>query len=392
MRGLLDGVRVLDLSRVLAGPFAARVLAEMGADVVKVEFPPGDWARTTSPHLGERSLYFSSVNTGKRGVALDPTTEEGRRRLDGLLAAADVVVENFRPRAAGELGLLPDQLLDRHPRLVVVTVSGFARDSDRAEEPAYDVSIQAEAGLMSVTGEPGGPPVRAGVPVSDLVAGLWAALGAASGLVARAASGHGVHIEVPLLDATLPLLSYMASSALHLGVEPPKVGSGHHVITPYGAFQTRDGWVVIAVLADKFWPNLCAALGLDGIGPDVRPELARNQARMAVRDEVESAVAAAVAPLTTAEAMARLAAAGVPHAPVLGLLDALSSPYVRHRGIVCTVEAPEGNYGVVQGPLHDGRPRRPAPALGQHTDEVLSDWGVDGEDHRPAAAGEGHRG
>jgi crotonobetainyl-CoA:carnitine CoA-transferase CaiB-like acyl-CoA transferase len=390
MRGLLDGVRVLDLSRVLAGPFGAQILAEMGADVVKVEFPPGDWARTTSPHLGPRSLYFSSVNTGKRGVALDPATEEGRQRLDGLLAAADVVVENFRPQAARELGLLPDQLLARHPHVVLVTVSGYARDSERAGEPAYDVSIQAEAGLMSVTGEPGGGPARAGVPISDLVAGMWAALGAASGLVARSASGRGVHIEVPLLDATLPLLSYMASSALHQGVDPPKVGSGHHVITPYGAFQTRDGWVVIAVLADKFWPKLCVALGLNAIGPGVRPELARNEARMAARAEVESAVAEAVAPLTTAEAMARLAAGDVPYAPVLGLLDALSSPYVQSRGILCMVDAPEGPYGVVQGPLHDGRPRRPAPALGQHTEEVLSDWV--GRKPGQAVAGEGHGG
>jgi crotonobetainyl-CoA:carnitine CoA-transferase CaiB-like acyl-CoA transferase len=389
MRGLLDGVRVLDLSRVLAGPFGAQVLAEMGADVVKVEFPPGDWARTAGPHLGDRSLYFSSVNTGKRGVALDPATEEGRRRLDRLLGATDVVVENFRPQAAGELGLLPDQLLTRHPQAVIVTVSGYARDSDRSGEPAYDVSVQAEAGLMSVTGEPGGQPVRAGVPISDLVAGMWAALGAVSGLVARGRTGRGVHVEVPLLDATLPLLSYMAPSALHQGVDPPKVGSGHHVITPYGAFQTGDGWVVIAVLADKFWPRLCAALGLDAIGPSVRPELARNEARMAVRAEVEAAVAQAVAPLTTAEAMARLAAGEVPHAPVLGLLDALSSPYVRSRGILCTVDAPEGRYGVVQGPLHDGRRRRPAPAFGEHTEEVLSDWGGQRRDQEVAQEDQG---
>jgi crotonobetainyl-CoA:carnitine CoA-transferase CaiB-like acyl-CoA transferase len=376
MSGLLDGVRVLELARVLAGPFGGQVLAEMGADVVKLEFPAGDWARTTSPHLDGRSLYFSSVNTGKRGVVVDPATVEGKRRLEGLLGAADVVVENFRPPAAADLGLLPDQLLARHPRVVLVTVSGYARESARSGEPAYDVSIQAEAGLMSVTGEPGGRPARAGVPISDLVAGMWAALAAVSGLVSRGRTGRGVHLEVPLLDATLPLLSYMAPAALHHGIDPPPVGSGHHVITPYGAFQTRDGWVVVAVLADKFWPKLCDALGLGGLAPAVRPELGSNQARLAVRGEVESTVAEAMAPLTTAEALARLGTAGVPHAPVLGLLGALRSPYVQTRGIVCTVDAPEGSYDVVQGPLHDGRTRRPAPALGEHTDEVLADWGV----------------
>ncbi|MDQ1496719.1 MAG: hypothetical protein QOI86_59 [Actinomycetota bacterium] len=376
MIGLLDGVRVVDLSRVLAGPFGTQVMAEMGADVVKVEFPSGDSARTTGPHIGERSLYFSSVNTHKRGVVVDPKTEAGRRQLDGLLGVADVVIENFRPTAAGELGLLPEQLHARHPSLVIVTVSGYARSSARADEPAYDVVIQAEAGLMGVTGQPDGPPARAGVPVSDLVAGMWAALAAVSGLVARGRTGKGVHAEVPLLDATLPLLSYMAPAALHLEADPPKVGSGHHVITPYGAFETKDGWVVIAVLADKFWPSLCRALRLEALAPDVRPDLVCNQGRLAARVEVESAVTEAMASLTAAEAQGRLAAQGVPNAPVLGLLAALSSPYVVNRELVQWIETQQGGYSVVQGPLNDGRPRRPAPALGEHTDEVFADWGV----------------
>lgn len=377
MIGLLEGIRVLDLSRVLAGPFGTQVMAEMGADVVKVEFPSGDVARATGPHLGERSLYFSSVNTHKRGVVVDPRTAAGRRQLDGLLSAADVVVENFRPKAARELGLLAEQLHARHPSLVVVTVSGFARASERADEPAYDVVVQAEAGLMAVTGEPGRAPVRAGVPISDLIAGMWAALAAAAGLVQRSRTGNGVHAEIPLLDATLPLLSYMAPAALHLGADPPKVGSGHHVITPYGAFETKDGWLVIAVLADKFWPSLCEALGLKQLAPEIRPELLRNAGRLSARGEVEGAVAEALASLTLRQAQDRLGSAGVPHAPVLGLLAALSSPYVTSRRLVQWVDTPEGSYGVVQGPLNDGLPRRPAPDLGQHTDEVFADWGVE---------------
>ncbi len=309
-------------------------------------------------------------------MAIDPRTDEGRRRLAALLGAADVLVENFRPPAARELGLVAIELLARYPRLVIVTVSGYASTSERAGEGAYDVSIQAEAGLLSITGEPGGRPARAGVPVSDLAAGLWAALAAVSGLVSRSTTGRGVHLEVPLLDATLPLLSYMAPAAVHHGVDPPKVGSGHHVITPYGAFETKDGWVVVAVLADKFWPGLCRALDLDALAPDRRPELVSNEARLAVRAEVETAVADAAARLTTAEALARLARAEVPHAPVNGLLAALSSPYVAGRGIVRQVESPEGPYSVVQGPLHDGRPRRAAPGLGEHTGEVLADWVV----------------
>ncbi|MDQ3972737.1 MAG: CoA transferase, partial [Actinomycetota bacterium] len=180
-QGLLSGVRVVDLSRVLAGPFAAQVLAEMGADVIKVEQPTGDPARGIGPHVDGRSLYFSALNTGKRGVALDLADPSGRAGLDALLASADIVVENFRPAAASALGCDPASLLVRHPGLTVVTVSGYARGSQRADSPALDLTVQAESGIMSVTGEPGGPPVRAGVPVGDLAAGLWAALAAAAG-------------------------------------------------------------------------------------------------------------------------------------------------------------------------------------------------------------------
>lgn len=378
LTGLLDGVRVLDLSRVLAGPFAGQVLAEMGADVVKVELSAGDPARTVGPHVAGRSLYFSAVNTGKRGVQLDLARAGDRDRLEALIGAADVVLENFRPSAAEHVGVLAAQLLARHPRLIVVTVSGYARSSDRADRGTYDVAIQAESGVMSVTGEPGRLPVRAGVPVSDLTAGLWAAFAVAAGLVARDRTGQGRHIDVPLLDATLPLLSYMATTASHTGVEPGKVGSGHHSIVPYRAYPTRDGSVVVAALTDKFWPALARAVPLGQIAD--RPELLRNEGRLAARDEVDRAVAEALSPLSTAEAVERLEAEGVPCAPVLGVLEALKTDYVRARRLAVDVDSPEGPYTVVQGPLRAGRPPRPAPGLGEHTEEVLAEWtGTPGE-------------
>ncbi len=375
MEGLLDGVRVVDLSRVLAGPFAAQILAEMGADVVKVEPPQGDPARGVGPHMKARSLYFSSLNTGKRGVVLDLASAADRRALDALLASADAVVENFRPEAARRLGCLPADLLRRHPHLVVVSVTGYARESSRAEEGSYDVIAQAESGIMALTGEPERPPVRAGVAVSDLAAGLWAALAVAAGLFARSRDGRGRAVEVPLLDAAVSLLSYVGTAALGTGEEPGPVGSGHHSVTPYGAFRASDGWVVIAVIGDKFWPALCTALDLeDMVG---RQELRSNAQRLAARAEVEAAVAERVAALTVDEAVERLQRSGVPHAPVRALLDALAAPYVRERGIVAEVETPEGSYPLIQGPLRSGDAPRPAPALGEHTaavlDEVLSE-------------------
>ncbi|MGH9039188.1 MAG: CaiB/BaiF CoA transferase family protein [Acidimicrobiia bacterium] len=368
--GLLDGFVVIDLSRVLAGPYAGQVMAEMGADVIKVELPGGDPSRAIGPHLDGRSAYFSSLNTGKRGVCLDLRTEAGRRALEALVARGDVVLHNFRPSIARDLGLDPPTLLGRHPDLVVVTVASYAGDSDRAEEPAFDLTIQAETGIMAVTGEPGRPPVRAGVAASDLVTGLWAAFGAVAALLARARGAGGRHVEVPMVDATLPLLSYLATTALVTGRDPGKVGSGHHSVRPYGAFPVADGWIVIAVLADKFWPPLCDALDLGGAKADAR--FATNAGRLRFSAEVEAAVVDGLRNLTLDEAAGRLTRAGVPHAPVLGLLDALSTPYVRHRGLVADLAVPEGSYRVVQGPLRTpGAQPRPAPALGEHTEEVL---------------------
>lgn len=366
---LLDGIRVVDLSRVLAGPYAGQVMAEMGADVIKVESPEGDPARAIGPHVDGRSVYFSSLNTGKRGVVLDLRTPPAHEALEALLAAADVTLHNFRPSTAARLGLDPPSLLAGHPSLILVTIAGHAGGTPSADEGAYDLTIQAETGLMAVTGEPGRPPVRAGVAVSDLVTGLWAVLGAVAGLFARDRGQGGRHVEVPMIDATLPLLSYIASSALSTGREPEKVGSGHHTVYPYGAYPAADGWMAIAVLSDKFWPRLCNALGLETLGSD--PRLATNQGRRARMHEVDATLTATLSRLPLEEADRRLREAEVPHARVRGILDALATPYVRSRGIVAEVRTPEGSYGVVGGPLRSDRPLRPAPGLGEHTEEVL---------------------
>ncbi len=369
MKGLLDGVRVVDLSRVLAGPFAGQVMAEMGADVIKVEPPEGDMARGIGPHIDGQSLYFAALNTGKRGIVLDLATGPGRRGLEALLDTADILVENYRPGALEKLGLVPEALIERHPRLVVSTISPYARGSDREGEGSFDLIAQAESGIMSLTGEPGGDPVRAGVAISDLAAGLWAALGAVAGYARAMRTGRGSHIEVPLHDAAMNLLSYVATSAMGTGVDPGPVGSGHHNIVPYRAFATSDGWVVLAVIGDKFWPRLCEAIGLRELAE--REDLRTNAQRTVAREEVDAAVAAALSQLTSEQALDRLGSAGVPHAPLNTVLQAVASPYVAATGMVAEVMAPAASYRVIQGPLRDGTAPKPAPRLGEHTAEVM---------------------
>lgn len=370
MSGFLEGVRVVDLSRVLAGPFGGQLMAEMGADVIKVESPGGDPARAVGPHLDGRSVYFSCLNTGKRGVVLDLMSPAGKAGLEALIATSDVVLHNFLPASADALGVAPEALLGRHPNLVVVSVSGYSHFSSRGAEPAFDLTIQAETGVMSVTGERGRPPVRAGVPISDLIAGMWAAFGAVSALFARDRGAGGAYVEVPMVDATLPLLSYMASTAVHTGVDPEPVASGHHSLCPYGGFPTADGWIVVAILADKFWPRLCDALDLAELKAD--PGLATNAGRKARADEVETALAKVLGTMSTAAAEARLARAEVPNAPVRGILEALGTPYVRSRDIVASIATPEGPYTLIRSPLRVDRSPSPAPALGEHTVEVLT--------------------
>jgi crotonobetainyl-CoA:carnitine CoA-transferase CaiB-like acyl-CoA transferase len=370
MSPLLDGVRVIDIARVLAAPFAARVLAEMGADVIKVEFGSGDPALGIGPYRDGRSLYFATFNSGKRGVWVDLRTEEGLEDLHRLLSTADVMIENFRGSTAASIGLDLPSLAARYPRLIVTSVTSYARDSSRGEEGVFDLIAQAESGVISLTGEPGRPPVRAGIAISDLAAGMWAVSATLGALFVRERTGEGRQVEVPMLDSTVPLLSYIATAALETKTNPGPVGSGHHSASPYGAFPTSDGWVVIAALADKFWAPLCDALGLSDLSR--RHDLATNAGRAAHRDEVDPAIAAATAGMRTDQLLSILRGADVPHAPVNKVLDALSSPYVAERGMLEMIPWPGGDYGVPVTPLHEkGAELRPAPEMGEHNEELF---------------------
>ena len=363
----LDGIRVIDASRVLAGPFATMLLADLGADVIKVEPPDGDETRTWGPPwwgdpAERRSAYFASVNRNKRSVVLDLRAEVGRDLLHRLLETADLLVHNYRPATAGRLGLETDALRARHPRLVVASIGGFpGADADR---PAYDLLAQAVSGLMSVTGEPDGPPTKVGVAVLDLLAGLECALGALAALVGRGRVGS---VEVSLVELGVASLANVLGNHLASGAEPARHGNAHPNIVPYQAFTASDGEIVVAVGNDRQFAALLAVLGVeDGDG-----RFATNPARLERRGEVTSLLEGAIARRGRDELLSALAAVDVPAGPVNRVSEAVAmlerdEPWTQEIDGVRTAPNPIRLDGA-RLPA-----RLPPPRLGQDTADVLA--------------------
>jgi crotonobetainyl-CoA:carnitine CoA-transferase CaiB-like acyl-CoA transferase len=364
----LDGIRVADLSRVLAGPFATMLLADLGADVVKVEPPDGDETRGWGPPwwgdpADGRSAYFASVNRNKRSIVLDLRSDAGRAVLDRLLDASDLLVHNYRPATAARLGVEADRLRARHPRLVVASVGGFAgADADR---PAYDLLAQAVSGLMSVTGEPNGPPTKVGVALLDLVAGLECAVGALAALVG---SGQGRAVSVSLVEAGVGSLINVLGNHLVTGVEPERHGNAHPNIVPYRPFRAADGDLVIAVGNDAQFARLCEVLGL---GHDGR--FGTNADRLERRDELEEELATRISVWGRDALLSALEAADIPAGPVNGVGEAVAMMERAHGG--SWLDVADG-IRLAPSPIRvDGERatvRRPPPRLGEHTDEVLA--------------------
>ena len=361
----LDGIRVIDVSRVLAGPFATMLLADLGADVIKVEPPEGDETRAWGPPwVGDpddrRSAYFCSVNRNKRGIVLDLRTDDGRATLDRLLADADVLVHNYRPTTAARLGLEADALAARHPRLIVASVGGFpGADADR---PAYDLLAQAVSGLMSITGEPGGPPMKVGVALLDLMAGLEMAVGALAALVGRGSAGPR-RVQVNLIEAGLTSLINVLGNQL-AGSPPTRHGNAHPNIAPYQPFEARDGHLVIAVGNDGQFRRLLSVLGLADDG-----RFATNPQRVASREELAAWLGEAIAPWERAALVTALAAVDVAAGPVSSVAEAVDMMGAEWIQEVGGVSVPPSPIHIGEGVL---RARRPPPLLGQHTDEVLA--------------------
>jgi len=378
-RGALAGVRVLDLSRVLAGPYCAMTLGNLGADVVKVERPGGgdDTRSWGPPFVGGEAAYYLSCNSSKRGLAVDLAREDGRALVRALAARADVLVENYKAGAAEVWGLGYDSLAAAHPALVYCSIKGFHPDGPYRDRPGYDFIAQALGGIMSVTGEPGGEPARLGVAIVDITAGLYAATGILAALHARVVSGRGQRVEINLLDAAAGWLANLGQSYLATGVTPGRYGNAHPTIVPYQTFEAAGGHVAVAVGNDGQWRKLCAAIERSALGEDAR--YATNPGRVGLRDELVPDLAATFATRPASAWVERLTGAGVPCGAVNTVADVFETPGLLGPAMLATLPHPTaGSLRVVNTPigLSDSQvgPRLAPPTLGQHSGEVLAEW------------------
>ncbi len=374
--GPLAGLTVLDLTRVLSGPYCTMLAADMGARVIKIEHPVrGDDTRAWGPPFAKgESAYYLSVNRNKESVALDYTTAGGRAVLDALIARADVVVENFRPGTLDARGLGYADLSARHPRLIYVSISGFGHTGPRRDEAGYDAVIQAEGGLMSITGTPDGPAVRLGVAVADIAAGMFAFQGLLLALIARGTTGRGQHVDVALLDAVTSLLTYQAGRYFVTGESPDRLGNRHATIVPYNTFETGEGVIVLAVGNDDQFRRFCQVAALPDLADD--PRFRTNAGRVEHHDALHPLITSALAG-RSAEAWADLLrSAGVPCGAVRSIADALGDPQSVARAMVETTTHPTiGALPVLGVPTKlsatPGAVRSAPPLLGQHTRDVL---------------------
>ncbi|OZI76559.1 CaiB/BaiF CoA transferase family protein [Bordetella genomosp. 2] len=377
----LDGITILDLSRVLACPFASMILAELGATVIKVEQPGGgDETRGFEPRVqgphGAESAYYLAFNRSKQSITVNFRHPEGQALIRRLAEQADVVVENFPVGTLAKYGLDRDHIAPGNPDLVYCSCTGFGMTGPYAGRKGYDTVFQAMGGIMSLTGERGGGPVKPGLPVADLTSGLWVAIGILAALTGRERSGRGCHLDFSMLDGQVGLLSLAAARYFALGEVPPRMGTEHPGRVPSAAFECRDGkWVQITG-SDQHWKPLCELLGLAAWRDDAA--LARNAERVVRRDEVMRGLAAAIATLDRDELCARCDAAGVPAGPILSVDEIMADPHVRARGMVREYEHPQlGRFGAVPVPFkfdgYDDPGLERPPLLGEHTRQVLAE-------------------
>jgi len=376
--GPLEGTFVLDLTRVLAGPYCTMLLADLGARVVKVEAPErGDDARQIGPFVGGVSAYFLSLNRGKQSIALDLREEADRAIFEKLLAKADVLVENFRPGVMERLGLGFSQLHARLPRLVVASTSGFGQTGPYARRPAYDVVVQAMGGIMSLTGHPGGPPTRVGTSTGDITAGLFTALGILAALCERAQTGMGRHVDVAMLDCQVATLENAIARYVATGEVPGPLGSRHPSIAPFQAFATGDGHLVVAAGNDALFAKLAALLGRPELTED--PRFRSNEERTRNVAALAGELAPVFATRSTDAWLAALEEGGIPCGPLNDVAQVLADPQVRARNMVVTALDPDagrvtlaGNPVKLSG-VEDPETRGPAPRLDEHREALLAE-------------------
>jgi formyl-CoA transferase len=392
----LDGIKVLDLSRVLAGPWCTQILADLGADVVKIERPGvGDDTRTWGPPFlkdaqgrdTDQASYFTACNRNKRSVTIDMATPEGRQLLLQMAAQADIVVENFKTGGLKQYGLDHESLRALHPRLIYCSITGFGHDGPHANRAGYDLMIQATSGMMSITGrpdeEPGGGPLRVGVALTDLFTGVYAATAILAAIEVRHRSGEGQHIDMALLDVGMAILANQASAFLNTGVAPQRQGNSHPSLAPYQDFHTKDGAMLLAIGNNGQFARFCDAAGYPDWASDTR--FATNTLRVRNREALIAQMEAVTRTRTTAEWIALLEDKAVPCGPINNIAQAFDDAQVKARGLAVTLprDVGDGITGItcVASPLRLAATppvlRHAPPALGQHTQEVLAELGLD---------------
>jgi crotonobetainyl-CoA:carnitine CoA-transferase CaiB-like acyl-CoA transferase len=372
----LDGIRVIDLTRVVAGPFCTMMLGDMGAEVLKIEEPEhGDDTRGWAPFIDGSGSFYLALNRSKKSVALNLKTPEGAATLRRLLSSADVLVENFRPGSLAQLGFGFADVAALNPRLVYCSITGYGQTGPRALLPGYDAVIQGEAGLMDVTGSPAGEPMRVGVAITDYLAGLYAMQGILAALYERQTSGAGQHVDIALFDATLSTMRLPMSVLLATGVTPTRGGNDHLNLAPYEPFQAKDGLIIVAVANPRLWHRFCEAIER----PDLRddPRFATNTERVSNRELLKQEIGAVFGRFTVDELIGRLEPHNVPCGRVRNVREALAHPQVAARNTLVSQTDSRGSLVQTLGPVAKlsrtpAVPSLPPPALGEHTAEILS--------------------
>ncbi len=374
-RGLLSGVRILDLSHMLAGPYGSMLMADLGAEVIKIEPPKdGDPMRQMGPHfLAGESAYYLSINRNKQSVTLDLQKERGRQVFYDLVQVSDVVFDNYRPGVLEKLKCDYAALKTINPRLICCSISGFGQKGPYRDRPAFDLVLQALSGAMSITGEPGGAPTRMGIPMGDLAGGLFGAIAVSAAMYHREQTGEGCRIELGLLDCMISLLTYVAQYYFHTGIPPLPIGSAHQSVVPYQAFQAKDGWLVVAVFTERFWEGFCRALELPGLDHDSR--FTSNDLRREHRAELIPLLADKFKMRSLEEWLTRLENEKVPSGSLNSLDRVFADPQVLARGMKASVVHPAiGELPIVGNPIKiDDHidSFMPPPCLGEHTIRVL---------------------
>ena len=381
----LDGVRVVDLTQVMGGPFCTMQLGDLGADVIKVEPPAGDLSRSMGGAQlrmpGDDNAPFFALNRNKRSIVLDLTRDDDRAVFMALVRTADVLVESFRPGVTARLGVDYDTLAAVNPRLIYASISGFGQTGPYADRPGFDLVAQGMSGIMSVTGEPDGAPVKCGVPIADLSVGLIATNGVLAALIAREKTGRGQHIDTSLFESALAMSVWETTEYWATGDAPRAMGSAHRLSAPYQAFRTRDGYMTLAALTSQQWQRLCATLGRTELAND--PRFETNAARLSNRPALVREIEAALAERVTAEWVERMLAAGVPAGPIHDFAQVFADDHTHARHMVEDVQHPvAGRVHTLGFPLKmsDTPPtvRRAPPLLGEHSAEIVRELGLEG--------------